>query len=196
MCELKGPGTGNWLKALPTFSRFSIPRDEFRTVMAMHMLLPHPLIMNLLGLRKEQWHGCLCQLGEDRILSEDHLAGCRFGRHIVKRHNDVVMQLTEVALEHLLGLNTHPSRSLNGDGLKITTRWHPKVILPPLAVCSRHRLDQWLSLTHFVTDLNAASNGDVDDNFPVAISRSKHEVRPTLAISVQKTAPFPNHRRA
>ena len=57
MCELKAPGTGNWLKALPTSSRFSIPQDEFRTVMAIHMLLPHLFIMNLLGLRKEQWHG-------------------------------------------------------------------------------------------------------------------------------------------
>ena len=84
--------------------------------MAMHMLLPHPLIMNLLGLRKEQWHGCLCQLGEDRILSEDHLAGCRFGRHIVKRHNDVVMQLTEVARHLGTAVIREPRSLLHGYG--------------------------------------------------------------------------------
>ena len=37
---------------------------------------------------KEQWHGCLCQLGGDRLLSEDHMAGCNSGGHIIKRHGD------------------------------------------------------------------------------------------------------------
>ena len=116
MCELKAPGTGNWLKALPTSSRFSIPRDEFRTVMAIHMLLPHPLIMNLLGLRKEQWHGCLCQLGGDRLLSEDHMAGCNSGGHIIKRHDDVVMQLTEVARHLGTAVIREPRGLLRGYG--------------------------------------------------------------------------------
>ena len=57
--------------------------------------------MGLLGLRSELRKGCLCNLGQDKLLTEDHLAGYKNGGHIVKRHDDVVMQLTEVA--HHLG---------------------------------------------------------------------------------------------
>ena len=71
MCELKAAGTGYWMKALPTSPRFSIPRDEFRTVVATHMLLPTYALMGLLGLRSELMKGCLCNLGQDKILTED-----------------------------------------------------------------------------------------------------------------------------
>ena len=46
-------GTANWMKALPTSPRFPIPRDEFRTVVAMHMLLPEVVLLGMLGLRSE-----------------------------------------------------------------------------------------------------------------------------------------------
>ena len=59
---------------------------------------------------------------------------------------------------------------VKGNGLEITMLRHPKMILPPLAVCSRFCFDQRLSLTLELSGLNAASNGDVDDIFPVAIS--------------------------
>ena len=58
------------------------------------------------------------------------------------------------------------------------------MILPPLAVRSHLCFDQRLSLTLVLCDLNAASNGDVDDNFPVAISWSKHSELANLVLFV------------
>ena len=74
MCELKAAGTGYWMKALPTSPRFSIPQDEFRTVVATHMLLPTDALMGLLGLRSELRKGCLCNLGPDKILNAEDIS--------------------------------------------------------------------------------------------------------------------------
>ena len=80
MCELKAAGTGYWMKVLSTSPGFSI----------------HVCSSQL----RPSWDcwgydRCLCNLGQDKMLTEDHLAGCKNGGQIVKRHDGVVMQLAD-----------------------------------------------------------------------------------------------------
>ena len=54
--------------------------------------------MGLFGLGSELRKRCLCHIGHGNMLTKDHLASCESERHIMDKQDDVVMQLTEVAI--------------------------------------------------------------------------------------------------
>ena len=97
MSELRAPGATDWLQALPTNPEFELPTEELRATLANHTLLPRQEFLQVVGVPTGLDFGCLCQLGDDKPLTEQHMASCRYGGFVVERHHAVVRVLASIA---------------------------------------------------------------------------------------------------
>lgn len=94
--ELQAPGATLWTQALPVVPDFELPNEELRATLAHHLLLPRHVFCRVVGVPSQHRQGCLCTLGEDKPLTEQHLAGCGQGGHRSERHDRVVKLIASI----------------------------------------------------------------------------------------------------
>ena len=70
------------------------------------------------GLTAQLLLGCLCNLGQDKPLTEQHLAGCAHGGHRTERHDRVVKLMSSIATQSGCSRVTVEPRKLRGYGDK------------------------------------------------------------------------------